>query len=140
MEQPSSKTILIVDDDVDNQCIFKVLLSEEGFKVLTASSGNTALNMLKEGVCEKIDLVLLDLLMPGRGGYDVIKMLQEPGYQEVPIIVMTARTVKSEVVDRYENEPNVKGFFFKPVASSQLKLKVHELLGTVSPKTKTNNS
>ena len=127
---PASKTILIVDDDSTAVDFFEMLLLRRGFKTATAKSGKSALGRLSRDSARKMDLLLLDLMMPGESGYEIIKKLQEPEYQAVPICVITARELDRGMVDMIKSEPNVRDYFLKPVNSAQLTSKIHQILGT----------
>jgi nitrogen regulation protein NR(I) len=86
--------ILVVEDDEAMQDVLHIFLTGKGFEVTLAQNGEAALDLL--GV-EKFDLVLTDLVMPGKGGMDVLKgaTISQP---DVPVIVMTGfGTVQSAV-------------------------------------------
>ena len=81
--------ILIVDDESVNREILRMILEEE-YEPLTAADGETALSIIREN-SEKLSLVLLDLLMPGMHGLEVLQKLQEdPAVKHIPVIVLTA--------------------------------------------------
>ena len=93
--QPASATVLVVDDLPENLALLFDVLSGAGFKVLVAASGDEALERLPE---LQPDLILLDVLMPGRDGFAVCRELkQDAAFAEVPVIFMTAR---SDTVDK----------------------------------------
>ena len=77
------KKILVVDDDVSIGNVLEEMLIKEGYTVLRAYSGTEALLLLRG---EKPDLVLLDLMLPGLSGEEVL-----PHLQDIPVIVMSAR-------------------------------------------------
>ena len=131
---PSSKTILTVDDDDTVQELMRMLLTREGFRVQTATSGAAALERLKTSG-RQIDLVVLDMMMPNEGGYETIKKMQQPEYQQVPVIVVTAREMDSGTVNMIKLESNVKGYEKKPVVPKIFAEKIHGILGT-TPKPK----
>lgn len=83
--------ILIVDDDVSIGNMLEEMLIKESYAVLRAYSGTEALLLLRE---DKPDLVLLDLMLPGLNGEDVL-----PYMQDIPVIVMSAR---ADVEDKVE--------------------------------------
>ncbi|OJJ18547.1 DNA-binding response regulator [marine bacterium AO1-C] len=84
----TKRTILIVDDIVDNIRVLLQTLSQEGYKVLVAENGERALNQAKLALP---DLILLDVLMPGINGFETCKALkQEETTQNIPVIFMTA--------------------------------------------------
>ena len=128
---PSSKTIMIVDDDKSICTFLEVLLMREGFRTIVCEGGSSALQKLKSKAYRKIDLVLLDLMMPAPGGYEVLKELQQPDYQNVPIFIVTARNLDPGAIVMFKLESNVKEFFNKPIQTPEFKKKIHEHLGTV---------
>ncbi len=126
----SAKTIVIIDDDDTILSLYYVMLSREGFRVVPFRSATDALSKINAKKY-KIDLLLLDLMMPGIGGYDLVKKLQESEtYKKVPILVISARTLDPETVELIRNEPNVKEFFSKPVDTSSFPARIHEILDT----------
>lgn len=80
------KKILIVDDDLAIRELIRLYFTKEGFKVLDAETGEDALYQLKE---ESVDAVLLDLMLPGKSGYDVLRELRT--WSDVPVLILTAR-------------------------------------------------
>ena len=89
-----NKKILVVEDETGLRDLLKLILTQEGFRVLTASSGKSAL-LLAEG--EKPDLILLDLMLPDVSGLDVCRTLRER-QQNLPIVMLTARSSEAERV------------------------------------------
>ena len=88
--------ILIVDDSSTARTAYKTLLERRGHRVLLADDGFKALEMLREVIP---DLILLDLLMPGMAGYEVLKRIREELHiTKVPIVVVTS---VSEDASRY---------------------------------------
>lgn len=84
------KSILVVDDDSSTRELMGELLRKEGFDSVLASSGQEAIKKL-EGLSP--DLILLDLLMPGMSGFEVIHEIKNSGqFPAVPIIVLTSET------------------------------------------------
>ena len=78
--------ILVADDDADIRSLLRAVLEEEAYSVTEATSGQEALDGLREGA---YDLVLLDVRLPGMTGLDVLKQLREK-QGEVPVILITA--------------------------------------------------
>ena len=76
------KKILIVEDNIDIHNLIKEILEKENYKILDAYSGTEALLLIEK---EKIDLILLDLMLPGINGEEIIKQIKE-----IPIIVISA--------------------------------------------------
>ncbi|SDB29323.1 DNA-binding response regulator, OmpR family, contains REC and winged-helix (wHTH) domain [Pseudobutyrivibrio sp. YE44] len=82
--------ILTVDDNEEIRNIIRILLESEGYEVLEASDGDSALSLIDESV----DLVILDIMMPGKSGLDVCKIIREK-YQ-MPILFLTAKGTDSD--------------------------------------------
>ena len=92
-------TILIVDDTESNIDILLELLDEK-YDILVSLDGENALNIIKN---EKIDLILLDIMMPGFNGYEVCKILKSnPDTENIPIIFITAKTDEDSIEKAYE--------------------------------------
>lgn len=83
-----SARILIVDDLVPNIRLLEVKLTAEYYDVLTATNGADALEIARE---EKLDLILLDAMMPGMDGFEVCRQLKaDPNLAHIPVIMLTA--------------------------------------------------
>ncbi|MGM0431284.1 MAG: HD domain-containing phosphohydrolase [Spirochaetota bacterium] len=82
------KHIVTTDDDPAIRKIVKVLLSKEGYEVTTCKNGNELAATLQERK-NSVNLVLLDIKMPGPSGFDMLTMMQEQ-YPHIPIIMLTA--------------------------------------------------
>ncbi len=91
-EPKSSKSILVIDDDQRMLKLAEVFLEIAGFDVITAADGVSGMKLLRES---KVDLVLLDVLMPGLDGYKVLQLIRE--YSSVPVIMVTGITDKDSV-------------------------------------------
>src|SRR5258706_11126295 len=86
MTKPHS--ILVVDDDPEIVTLLSTRLGKRGYKITTASDGARALELAKQ---DKPDLVLLDVMMPGKSGWEVARTLkQDPLTQHVKIVMVTA--------------------------------------------------
>ena len=80
--------VLVIEDEHSIQKVIRTNLSASGYTVATAYSGEEGLELLR---AEKPDLVLLDLLMPGISGWDVLEKMKESGDIDIiPVIVITA--------------------------------------------------
>ena len=129
---PKSKSILVVDDDKMICDLYQTSLLRQGFRVVALPSGDKALEAIRAG--HHFDLVVLDLMMPGRGGYDVLKELQQSGHENIPIFVVTARALDPSTFRMISLESNVQGILQKPVDMKSFHKKIHEVLGTTPPK------
>jgi two-component system, OmpR family, phosphate regulon response regulator PhoB len=86
----NSYKILVVDDEPDVLRMLQVVLSRRGHDVLIAASG---LEGLVTAQGEGPDLVLLDIMMEGMDGWEVLKLLKlEPGTRDIPVVMLSART------------------------------------------------
>jgi DNA-binding response OmpR family regulator len=81
------KKILFIEDESALQKTFGEILKQEGFKVISALDGESGLDLAKT---EKPDLILLDLILPKKDGFEVLKELKEnEKTKEIPVIVLT---------------------------------------------------
>ena len=119
----SSKKALImgVDDDVRMLRMMKRLLELEGFQVLIANGGDTALKTFEK---ETPDLVLLDIMMPDMDGYTVCHRIRE--FSRVPIIMVTARGDDKEKVVGLDI--GADDYVTKPFSASELAARVRAIL------------
>lgn len=85
------KTILIVEDDTNIHSLIKNILKEENYNILNAYSGTEALMILEK---DKVDLILLDLMLPGLNGEEIIKQIKG-----IPIIVISAKISPEDKVN-----------------------------------------
>jgi two-component system alkaline phosphatase synthesis response regulator PhoP len=91
-----TKRILVVDDDRDAVRLMRSYLEKAGYQVLMAYNGETALHMLHR---ERPDLVLLDLMLPDRDGWEVTRMIRsDPTLAQTPIIMLTARVTDEDKI------------------------------------------
>jgi len=117
-----SARILAVDDDAGILDVLRYLLSSEGFEVETASDGEEALAAASR---RPLDLVLLDVMLPGLSGTEVCRRLREAD-NTVPIIMLTARDAE---VDRVLNlELGADDYIPKPFSKAELVSRVRALL------------
>lgn len=92
--------VLIVDDSSLNVVLLQKILETERYTIVTAGSGSEALRIVDR---EKIDLVLLDIMMPGMDGYAVCRQLQKNELScDIPVIFITARTDINDIVQGFE--------------------------------------
>ncbi len=121
-----SKLVLIVDDDDGSLELLEFLVKSEGFMAQGAMDGATALDKVKS---LKPDLVVLDLMLPRYGGFEVLRrMQQDREASRIPIIVVSGRYTEPMTVEVIKQEPNVKDFFAKPVPQDLFKAALHRIL------------
>lgn len=121
----STKKILIADDDARNRKLLETLLTSEGYAVASVASGQAALTA---AVAEKPDLVLLDLMMPGMDGFEVLRRLKAmPDLHEVDVVMVTAL---DDTGSRARMDAaGAAGLLLKPVDRWKLKEMMTQLLG-----------
>jgi hypothetical protein len=111
------KRVLIVDDDVRNIFALSSLLERRGMKVLTASTGTEAIEMLTR--VADVSIVLMDIMMPDMDGYQTTRAIrQNPALRRIPIVALTAKAMKG---DREKClEAGASDYLAKPVDTGQL--------------------
>lgn len=86
-------TVLVVDDEPEIVMLMSDFLRAEGYAVVTASDGNDALAVLNR---QQIDCMLLDVMMPGITGFDLLRRVREDG--EIPVLILSARQDDSDKI------------------------------------------
>lgn len=91
-----NKTVLIVDDDPSCQMICRCILEPLGYKIHLASDGEEVMRLLRSRSI-KTDLILLDVFIPGKDGFDICKELKrDPELASIPVVFMSAINEPSE--------------------------------------------
>ena len=123
-EQPRRKTILVIEDEPEVRNFASRVLELEGYRVLQAKDSEEGVRLLREG---RINLVLLDLRLPGHDGWAVLKQLKgEPELSAIPVIVFTA----SARVSRQERalKMGAADYLIKPLSAARLRKAVARIL------------
>lgn len=109
-------TILVVDDAPLNVKLLRLILKDAGYRVLEASSGPEALEMMRR---EKPDAMVLDVRMPGMTGYEVCqKVRSDPEFATLPVIMVTALSLPEERIRGIE--AGATDFISKPFKKKEL--------------------
>ena len=117
------KKILIADDEPDILEIIQYNLQAEGFEVITAKNGNEAIEKAKRNLP---DLIILDIMMPGKTGMEVCSQLrQQPAFKNTLIIFLTA--LSDEVTEVKGLESGADDYLTKPISPKVLISKVNAL-------------
>jgi DNA-binding response OmpR family regulator len=116
VENRAKAHVLIVDDDPDTVFVLAHFVRREGFVAIEAGSGLEALRILSD---RPVDVILLDLMMPGMDGFEVCRVLKrDPATAEIPVIMITAR---DDLEARAESiRLGISEFLTKPVLGNQL--------------------
>jgi CheY-like chemotaxis protein/signal transduction histidine kinase len=111
------RTVLLVDDDARNIFALSSLLERRGMRVLTATTGREAIDLVSS--TPELALVLMDIMMPEMDGYETIQNIREnPQHRRLPIIALTAKAMKG---DREKClEAGASDYLAKPVNTEQL--------------------
>lgn len=124
---PFDYKILIVDDVMSNVLLLKVLLTNEKYKITTASNGTDALAQVK---AESPDLILLDVMMPDMDGFEVARQLKkDPCMAEIPIIFLTALNSTGDIVKGFQVGAN--DFISKPFNKEELLIRVRHQISLI---------
>jgi CheY-like chemotaxis protein len=127
----ASATILLVDDDPDILRLLIMTLRPEGFRLLSASDGNTALEIVR---AERPDLLLLDWNMPGRNGLEVCRTLRsesDPDLRDVPVVLLTAQVEAEDTAAGFA--AGVTDYVTKPFKPAHIRSRVQIWLRRTRP-------
>lgn len=128
-----ARTIFIVDDDPDAQKLISLILSRAGFQTTVASSGPEALAQLSQALP---DLLILDVMMPGMDGFEVLRRVRgNPATAHLPVIMLSA---KGEVRDRVTGlRTGADDYITKPADPLELVARVEAVLARIQRGTAT---
>ena len=125
------KCILIVDDESRMRKLIKDFLISKGYSILEAEDGEKALQVFEENL-EKIDLILLDVMMPKLDGWSVLRQIRQTS--KVPIIMLTARGEEQD--ELFGFELGVDEYISKPFSPKILVARVEAILKRTQGDTK----
>lgn len=109
--------VLVVDDDPRMLTLTQRVLGLEGFKTIPAASGEDALKAFES---EKIDMVLLDIMMPGMDGYEVLRRIRE--FSQLPVVLVTAKDKEDDLVQGLD--VGADDYITKPISVRELAARV----------------
>lgn len=119
-----ARKVLIADDEKNIVISLEFLLKREGFEVLVAADGEAALQMVAE---HQPDLVLLDVMMPKRNGYEVCQRMRErPDWRGIKIVMLSAKGRDVEVSKGVSLGADL--YVTKPFSNAELVAKINALL------------
>ena len=113
-------TVLVADDEPHLLRLVKFRLEREGYTVITATDGDAALELART---EHPDLIVLDVMMPKRSGFEVLKALREDeAYRDMKVIMLTARAQDRDVDAGFSL--GADDYLTKPFSPQELRVRV----------------
>jgi DNA-binding response OmpR family regulator len=120
-----SKKILIADDEPNIVISLEFLMQNSGYQVATAANGDEALRQITE---LRPDLILLDIMLPQKNGFEVCQKIREnPAWNGIKVVMLTAKGRESEVTKGLAL--GADAYITKPFATKDLLAQVQRLLG-----------
>lgn len=128
--------VLIVEDEITQSTLLSGIVSRAGFEADVAMSGQAAIDRLTDAGAPQIDVMLLDLVMPGMDGIEVLKAIR-PKFPALPVIMLTAHSSITTVVGAMRAGAN--DFIVKPASAERIRtaieagLKTNAFVGEIAP-------
>jgi DNA-binding response OmpR family regulator len=130
LAKTSDKLVMIVDDDESVVDLLEFVVKKEGFRVARSLDGEDGLKKIQAMLP---DIILLDLMLPRYGGFEVLRQLQSGDTANIPIIIITGRYTDRTTAEMIRQESNVMDFMEKPIKPALLAMALHKLLKTKPP-------
>jgi DNA-binding response OmpR family regulator len=130
MPMAEKQRILVIEDEAEMIDLTRIVLEREGYEVLGAVGGARGLEMIRQ---EKPDLILLDLMMPDIGGWEVYRQVKaDQELAQIPVIVVTA---KAQSIDKVLGlqVAKVDDYITKPFGPKELLESIDRVLNSESP-------
>lgn len=119
------QTILVVEDDDDSRQAICTILESLSYEHIAFNSGKNALADIGD---KKVDLALIDIMMPEMNGYELLRALKQlPTFKSTPIIMVTAKDEDSEILEGYQYGADY--YITKPFTAKQLEYGIKIYLG-----------
>ncbi len=132
MPDKNQFSILVVDDNKENLKVVSNFLKNEGYQIALALNADDAMNILRNN---SIDLILLDVMMPGTDGFTMCRMLkQNEQLADIPVIFLTAKTETSDLVEGFES--GGVDYITKPFQKEELVARVNNHIALTDAKKK----
>ena len=120
----SDKNVMVVEDNEKNRKLMRVVLKAKGYNIIEASTGEEALNLLKN---QKPDIILMDIQLPGIDGITLIKQIKgDITTKDIPIIAVTAYAMKGD--EQKILETGCDAYVSKPINTQELPLIVEKYI------------
>jgi CheY-like chemotaxis protein len=125
----SQRTVIVVEDEADAAEMFAEMMRVNGFRVVKSFSSGPAINLI---ATEIPDVVILDVMMPDISGLEVVKfMRREPKLEKIPVIVISAKSMPSDI--KIGMDAGASVYLTKPVGFLELKQAVEKVLADRKP-------
>ncbi len=128
--RPQDKLVMIIDDDDSVRELLEFIVSKEGFRCDSAADGEEGLKKIQTLLP---NLVILDLMLPRYGGFEVLRQLQTGQTAGIPIVIITGRYTDRTTSEMIRQESNVMDFLEKPIKPQVLSMALHKILKTTPP-------
>lgn len=115
-------TVLIAEDNADMRELFATVLTEHGYRCITAADGQKALDIMDK---EYIDLVVADIMMPNTDGYELTRAIRS-STSDIPILIVTAKDSFEDIKMGFRTGGD--DYMIKPINVNELVLRVEALL------------
>jgi len=123
-DQNNRPRVVIADDDPDIRRLVEMTVTNAGCDVTVASDGEEALERVRDSMP---DLVILDVLMPRRDGWEVARALKsDPATREVPVMFLTSRGQEHDVLEGFDS--GAVDYMVKPFSPRELQVRVRAVL------------
>ena len=125
MTTESERLVLVVDDDEGIRELLSMLIKKEGWRVETAEDGADG---ERKALALKPDVIVLDLMLPRYGGFELLKQLQGTELSRTPIVIVTGRYTDRSTTEMIRQESNVVELLEKPVKATRFILALQRIL------------
>jgi two-component system, OmpR family, alkaline phosphatase synthesis response regulator PhoP len=124
-------TVMVIEDEKEIRELVRYNLERAGFRVAAAADGEEGLERI---FAERPDALVVDLMLPGRSGLEILRELrEEPTTRELPVVVLTARAAEMDTLLGFEH--GADDYVTKPFSPRELVARVHALLRRSRPST-----
>ena len=121
-------TVLVIDDEIVILDFAKMVLEMNGYNVVTSNSGENGLEVISKEF-SNIDIVILDLMMPGLSGWETLKKIRENHTkQDLPVIIFTGNVREKENLASNEMAEEISDFILKPVSYEDLLARIAQAI------------
>ena len=122
-----SQKILVVDDEPDIVNLTEKFLRLGGFEILTSNNAKEAMKIVEENY-DNIDLILLDIMMPGRSGYSVLEEVKNnEKFKDILVVLFTVKSFNEDV--QKGKKLGADAYITKPFSGKELLKRIKEILG-----------